>query len=150
MTTQVDKECTNSVHSIPLPKWVFYHGSVHSFYTFLHHSIYTPPTMIQYRRSLQYCTDYTMTVGWLVCLRVWGKLSQISLLGVFKTSLLRGAWFSEIRREVFWYHKRGSFAPSTQGSLSAQVQFFFSLGGPAEPHHDLLTMFRPEGHLQHI
>ena len=47
-TTQVDKECTNSVHSIPLPKWVFYHCSVHSFYTFLHHSIYTPLTMIQY------------------------------------------------------------------------------------------------------
>ncbi len=27
--TQVDKECTNSVHSIPLPKWVFYHCSVY-------------------------------------------------------------------------------------------------------------------------
>ncbi len=39
--TQVDKECTKGVHSIPLPKWAFYHFSVHCFYTFLHHSIYT-------------------------------------------------------------------------------------------------------------
>ncbi len=37
-TSQVDKEWTNSVHSMPLPKWVFYHCSVHSFYTFSHHS----------------------------------------------------------------------------------------------------------------
>ncbi len=50
--SQVDRECTNSVHSIPLPKWVFYHCSVlidsysvHSFYTFLHHSIYTESHM---------------------------------------------------------------------------------------------------------
>ena len=28
---QVDKECTKSVHSIPLPWWAFYHCSVHSF-----------------------------------------------------------------------------------------------------------------------
>ncbi len=39
VTTQVDKEGTKSVHSIPLLKWVFYHWSVHSFYTFSHHSI---------------------------------------------------------------------------------------------------------------
>ncbi len=48
---QVDKECTNSVHSIPLPKWVFYHCSVHSFYTFSHHSIYTPLTMFRSSES---------------------------------------------------------------------------------------------------
>ncbi len=33
-TSQVDKECTKSVHSIPLLKWVFNQCSVHSFYTF--------------------------------------------------------------------------------------------------------------------
>ena len=32
--TQVDKECTKGVHSIPLLKWAYYHGSVHFFYTF--------------------------------------------------------------------------------------------------------------------
>ena len=37
LSTQVDKECTKSVHSIPLPKWAFYHCSVHSFYTFSRH-----------------------------------------------------------------------------------------------------------------
>ena len=43
LVSQADKECTKSVHSIPLPKWAFYHCSVHS-YTFSHISIYTPRT----------------------------------------------------------------------------------------------------------
>ena len=47
VVAQADKERTKSVHSIPLPKWAFYLCSVHSS-TFLHHSIYTPLTMIHY------------------------------------------------------------------------------------------------------
>ncbi len=52
---QVNKECTKSVHSICIPQlnWVFYHCVVHSFYTFSHHSIYTPLTMIEYRKPVK-------------------------------------------------------------------------------------------------
>ena len=38
MFSQVDKECKKSVHSIPLLQRVIYHCSVHSFYSFPHHS----------------------------------------------------------------------------------------------------------------
>ena len=49
LVSQVDKECTKSVHCIPLLKLAFYHCSVHSLYTFSYHSIYTPFTMIESR-----------------------------------------------------------------------------------------------------
>ena len=46
----------NSVHSIPLLKWVFYHCSVHSFYPFSQHSIYTSSSYQDPVLKMRYCT----------------------------------------------------------------------------------------------